>query len=122
MNGTACSSCRHYDMKLLVCRPWSDSTAPTGGISVPQHLSSLMTEAHVLLGGFHPTGYRGLLSSWEGLPQFSFTAMLNGKIIKKISGHSFQEQQKWARDPQRQEPEPTSLENAQPCDLWLGRD
>lgn len=101
VNGTACSSCRHYDMKLLACRPWSDSTAPTGSllfvlfrISVSQHLSSLMTEAHVLLGGFHPTGYTGFLSSWEGLPQFSFTAMLNGKIIKKISGHSFQEQQK----------------------------
>lgn len=59
------------------------------GISVPRHLDSLMTEAHVLLGGFHPTGYRGFLSSWEGLPQPSFTAVLNGKIIKKISGHSF---------------------------------
>lgn len=81
------------------------------GISVPRHLSSLLTEARVLLGGFHPTGYRGCLSSQEGLPPPSFTAVLNGKIIKKISGHSFRSSRSRHETHRDQELEPTSLKN-----------
>lgn len=96
VNGTPCSSSRHYNIKLLACLPWSDSTAPTGSllfvflrISLLQQLNSLMTETSVLLWSFHPTGYRGFLSSWKGLPQFSSTALLNRNHKEKINGHGF---------------------------------